>query len=106
MMENGLNKPKTTQTSYNDGPFPRASFNGTEFKRREPVGHGVNLSTVHDEVVLHTDVVLSPEVDFVPDFPYDPLLVVVEVTLEGHPDVTSGQKDLSKYGDIRLRLCR
>ena len=89
-----------------DAPFPRAIPFGTKFKRRQSVGHGVNLSTVHDEVVLDTDVVLSPEVDFVPDFPYDPLLVVVVVTLEGYSDVTSGQKDLSKYGHIRLRLCR
>ena len=75
-----------------DAPFPRAIPFGTKFKRRQPVGHGVNLSTVHDEVVLDTDVVLSPEVDFVPNFPYDPLLVVVVVALEIHPNVTS------KYG--------
>ena len=65
------------------GPFPRPPSGWAELERPDPVGHGVDLSNVHGEVVLYADVVLSAEVDFVPHFPYDPLFIVVVVTLEG-----------------------
>ena len=74
-------------------PFPGTTSGSIEFESGEPVSHGVNLGVVHGEVVLDADVVLSPEVDLVPHFPYNPLLVVVVVALWGSAyDVMPAQK--------------
>ena len=67
-----------------------------EFESGEPISHGVNLGVVHGEVVLDADVVLSPEVDLVPHFPYNPLLVVVVVALWGIACVMSAKKGKKK----------
>ena len=62
-------------------PFPSTSSGSINFEGGDPISHSVNLGVVHSEVVLDADVVLSPEVDLVPHFPYNPPLVVVVVAL-------------------------
>ena len=52
----------------------------------------MNLGVVHGEIVLDADIVLSPEVNLVPHFPYNPLLVVVVDALLGSRYVMSAQK--------------
>ena len=80
------------RTSYKEFPFPSTTSVSIEFESGEPLSHGVNLGVVHGEVVLDADVVLSPEVDLVPHFPYNPLLVVVVVALWGIAYVMSAKK--------------
>ena len=80
-------------------PFPSTPSRGINFDGGDPISHGVNLGVVHGEVVLDADVVLSPEVDLVPHFPYNPLLVVVVVALWGSAyDVMSAQKGKKMEG--------
>ena len=84
-------------------PFPSTPSRGINFDGGDPISHGVNLGVVHGEVVLDADVVLSPEIDLIPYFPYNPLLVVVVVALCGSAYVCDARAEVQEN---RIRLLR